>query len=329
MIHSNFFRRRVNYLATLRQTIGPALIPLVYSTVILRDENGAILFHHRPDFDIWGLPGGILEIGESPAGCARREALEETGLRTEPVRLTAVLSSPRHNILYPNGDRVQQISFYFESRITGGSLRPDRNETSRLAFFPREDLPATLPWYATVLRMNSGVEVFFDPPECLTPQPSPDHPPESTWAFLRAHVGPLPLVLPGATAVIRHGDGRILLVRRVDTGLWILPGGLLELGESLAGTVIRETEEETGLRIEPLRVRGIFGGHRVVYPQGDTLYPISTWFECAIRSGSLRPDGGEVDRAEFFDPAGLPDMVPGLRERLEKLLASPREAVFN
>ena len=137
----------MDYLASLRNRIGAALIPLVYSTVILRDESGRILFHHRPDFNIWGLPGGILEVGESPAECARREAFEETGLRVEPVRLTAVLSSPRHNIRYPNGDRVQQITFFFESRIVGGSLRPE-DESSRLAFFAAGNSPDTLPWYS-------------------------------------------------------------------------------------------------------------------------------------------------------------------------------------
>ncbi len=328
----------MDYLTSLRQKTGPALIPLVYSTVIIRDETGRILFHHRPDFGLWGLPGGILEAGESPAECARREALEETGLQIEPVRLTAVLSGPEYNILYPNGDRVQQTSFYFESRITGGSLRPDRDETSRLAFFSRGDLPRTLPWYAAALERNGAGEPFFDPPEFVNGESSPDpsvlsesgrapHPP--TWAFLRSCVGALPLILPGATALIRDEAGRMLLVRRIDSGLWMFPGGLLELGESLAGTAIRETREETGLQIQPLRIRGIFGGHRVVYPQGDVLYPISTWFECVLRSGSLQADADEVDRAEFFAPADFPKMVPGVRERWEKILASPRTAVFN
>jgi ADP-ribose pyrophosphatase YjhB (NUDIX family) len=329
----------VDYLTSLRQKTGPALIPLVYSTVILRDETGRILFHHRPDFGLWGLPGGILEAGESPADCARREALEETGLQIEPLRLTAVLSSPKHNILYPNGDRVQQISFYFESRITGGALRPDRDETTQLAFFTRGKLPRTLPWYTAVLNLDGGGEAFFDPPEFFAPSSSPDAsiesesksgrtPPQPTWAFLRSRAGSLPLILPGATALIRDDAGRMLLVRRMDSGLWMFPGGLLELGESLAGTVIRETREETGLRVEPLRIRGIFGGHRVVYPQGDVLYPVSTWFECALRAGTLRADMDEVDRAEFFTPEDFPEMVPGVRERWEKLRASPRSAVF-
>jgi hypothetical protein len=66
-----------------------------------------------------------------------------------------------------------------------------------------------------------------------------------------------------------------------------------------------------------------------VYPQGDVLYPISTWFECSILSGSIRADAEEVDRAEFFAPADFPEMVPGVRGRWEKILASPRAAVFN
>jgi ADP-ribose pyrophosphatase YjhB (NUDIX family) len=327
----------VDYLTSLRQKIGPILVPLVYSTVLVRNESGRILFHHRPDFNLWGLPGGILEIGESPADCARREAYEETGLRVEPLRLTAVLSSPKHNIRYPNGDLVQQITFFFESQIAGGSLRPEQGESSHLAFFSMEDLPVTLPWYLEALKKRGHDDPFFDPPEFIQQEASRDftaasegnHPsPEPTWAFLRSRVGSMPLVLPGSTALIRDERGWILLVRRIDSGLWSFPGGLLELGESLAGTAIRETEEETGLRIEPRRIRGIFGGHRVVFPGGDTIYPISTWFECGIRSGSLRPDSKEVDRAEFIDPADLPDMIAGVRERWMQVLESPHAAVF-
>jgi ADP-ribose pyrophosphatase YjhB (NUDIX family) len=321
----------MDYLTSLRRKIGPDRIPLVYSTVILRDGAGRTLFHYRSDFDRWGLPGGILEIGESPADCARRETLEETGLLAEPVRLTAVLSSPKYDIRYPNGDRVQQISFCFESRITGGSLRPEEGETLLPAFFAPENHPATLPWYSAVLEKTGGKVPYFDPPEFFAPGKSRADSGlsrASTWAFLRSRVGSLPLVLPGAAALVRDEGERILLVRRIDTGRWVFPGGLLELGENLAGTAVRETEEETGLRIEPLRIRGVFGGHRVVYPSGDTLYPIATWFECRIRSGSLHPDGTEVDRAEFFDPAELPEMIPGVREHWRQVLESPRKAVF-
>jgi 8-oxo-dGTP diphosphatase len=316
----------MNYIEGLRSRVGRALIPLAYSTVLAGDENGRILFQRRSDFGVWGLPGGILEPGESPAVCARREALEETGWSVRPIRLTAVLSSPRHTILYPNGDRVQQITFFFECAIDGGSSRADGNESSALAFFSPPDFPPTLPWYRLALEKRIGREPFFDPPEFSSPQPGFSE--SSTWSALRTRVGSAPLILPGATALIRDPRGLVLLVRRMDSGLWSLPGGLLELGESLAGTVIRETEEETGLRVEPARIRGVFGGHRVVFPNGDILYPIATWFECDPRPGSPRPDGREISETSFFDTSDLPEMVSGVKDRLLALLASPNEAIF-
>jgi ADP-ribose pyrophosphatase YjhB (NUDIX family) len=317
----------MGYLESLRGSIGSALIPLAYSTALVRDENGRMLFQRRSDFGVWGLPGGILEFGESPADCAMREAHEETGLSVRPLRLTSVLSSPRHNILYPNGDRVQQITFYFECSIEGGSLHTGGRESSALAFFPPDDFPPTLAWYRLALEKRDTLEPFFDPPEFSSPRPGSSE--SSTWSALRDRVGSAPLILPGATALIRDPHGRVLLVRRMDSGLWSLPGGLLELGESLAGTVMRETEEETGLQVEPIRIRGVFGGHRVVFPGGDVLFPIATWFECGICSGTQRPDGDEISRTEFFETSNLPEMIPGVKERLQTVLDSPGSAVFH
>ncbi len=315
----------MGYLEGLRRQVGHGLIPLVYSTVLIADGQGRILFQRRKDFGVWGLPGGLLEVEESPADCAVREAREETGLAVRPIRLTAVLSSPRYEILYPNGDCVQQITFYFECSIQGGSLVAGGEETSALEFFPLGNFPPTLPWYQLALEQRNSGKPFFDPPEFPAPVTGT---PSSTWAALRGRIGTAPLILPGATALIRDPHGRVLLVRRTDSGLWSMPGGLLELGESLAGTLIRETEEETGLRVEPARIRGVFGGHRVIFPGGDVLYPIATWFECAHSSGSPRPDGVEISRTEYFEPANLPEMVSGVKERLLAVLASPDNVIF-
>jgi 8-oxo-dGTP diphosphatase len=317
----------MGYLEGLRRQVGPGLIPLVYSTALIEDEQGRILFQRRKDFDVWGLPGGILETGESPADCVVREAREETGLAVRPKRLRAVLSSPRHEIRYPNGDRVQQITFTFGCSIEGGSLAAGAEETSALEFFSPENFPPTLPWYQTALEKRNSIWPFFDPPVFSSPGKGAAS--ASTWAAIRARIGSAPLILPGATSLIRDPQGRVLLVRRKDSGLWSMPGGLLELGESLAGTVIRETREETALRVEPTRIRAVFGGHRVVFPGGDVLYPIATWFECALHSGSPRPDGVEISRLDLFNPARLPKMVPGVQARLQAVLASPDAAVFS
>ncbi len=315
----------MNYLTWLRSKVGHSLIPLVYATGLVRDADRRILFQHRTDFPCWGLPGGVLEPGESPTACLRREVHEETGLEVNPVRLAAVLSDPRHTVRYPNDDLVQQVTFFFECAVVGGTMPEATQESSALSFFPPGEIPTTLPWYRLAVECLDQDHTYFDPPDFSAAPPSGI----STWSALRRQTGPEPLILPGASAYIRDEGGRVLLARRRDSGLWILPGGLLELGENLGDCAVRETREETGLDVEPLGVRGVFGGHRVDFPGGDILFPIATWFDCRIGSGVIRPDGEEIDQVEFHSVDRLPTLVAGLEERLRKARSPSHAPVFN
>jgi mutator protein MutT len=67
---------------------------------------------------------------------------------------------------------------------------------------------------------------------------------------------PTPLVV-GDAAVI-DDDGQILLIRRADNGLWAMPGGAIEVGETPAEGVVREALEETGVRCRPTALVGVF-----------------------------------------------------------------------
>jgi 8-oxo-dGTP diphosphatase len=58
--------------------------------------------------------------------------------------------------------------------------------------------------------------------------------------------------------VITNNDGRVLVVQRRDTGKWEIPGGILELDESIHAGLRREVEEETGLRVEPEHLTGVY-----------------------------------------------------------------------
>ena len=109
-----------NYIHWLRSKIGSRKTLLAYATALIRDDEGRLLFQRRSDFDWWGLPGGVLEIGESFAACAQREALEETGYHVEPTRLIGLYCAPHWDVRYPNGDEVQQFTVALECRITGG-----------------------------------------------------------------------------------------------------------------------------------------------------------------------------------------------------------------
>jgi 8-oxo-dGTP diphosphatase len=308
------------YLEWLRRNVGHHLIPLVSATALIRDDAGRILFQHRADFRDawWGLPGGLLEPGETPEACIQREVLEEVGLSVEVRRLTGVYSSPRYNVTYPNGDQVQQVTLCYECRIGGGSLNPDGREVLDLQFFDPKDLPPRPLWYADMLdhALNDLPTSYFDPPE-----QQPVNTPFSDLFSVRRVVGAAALVWPGASAGVLDEHGRILLQYRADIGVWALPAGSLHVGETLAQTAIRETEEETGLKVEPTRLLSIYAGSGFTYPNGDQLFPVAGLFACRVIAGELRADGHEALEVGFFAPDELPPIWPRMRARVQQVLA--------
>lgn len=115
------------------------------------------------------------------------------------------------------------------------------------------------------------------------------------------YLNPVPSV-----AAILVEDGRILLVKRSiepGRGRWSLPGGFIELGESVADAARREVEEETGLRCCPL---GVLDAQSVLSGfYGDILVVCCP---AEIIGGELIP-GGDADEARFFDWNSLPDLA--------------------
>src|SRR5262249_13715290 len=99
-------------------------------------------------------------------------------------------------------------------------------------------------------------------------------------ARLRAQVGQQLLVLPSVTAAVRDDAGRLLLVRHSNGGVWVAPGGSLEPDELPADAVVRETWEETGLLVEPVRLTGVYAGpeFRVRYANGDEVTYVMSVF---------------------------------------------------
>jgi 8-oxo-dGTP diphosphatase len=133
---------------------------------------------------------------------------------------------------------------------------------------------------------------------------------------LRAHLGHDLLLLPGAGAVVRDDEGRILLLRRADTGQWAMPAGMIEPGEQPADAIVREIHEETGVRAEVERVGGV-ATHHSVYPNGDRCQYLVVWFRCRAVGGTPRPDGEESLEVAWFAPDALPPLSEGARLRIE------------
>ena len=130
-----------SYITWLRSRIGTRKILLAYASVVLRDDTGRILLQKRTDFKVWGLPGGILEPGESILECARRELKEEANAEAGELSLVGVYTDPAFDAVYPNGDAVQQFTLCFQGRWKGGELLPDGTETSALQFFAPQEIP--------------------------------------------------------------------------------------------------------------------------------------------------------------------------------------------
>ncbi|MDJ0868012.1 MAG: NUDIX domain-containing protein [Myxococcota bacterium] len=124
---------------------------------------------------------------------------------------------------------------------------------------------------------------------------------------LRERVGHELLELPSATALIFDERGRVLLVHHADTGRWTTPGGAIEPLETPADAVVREAWEETGLRVEPVRVLGVYGGPEFVvrYSNGDETSYLNVVFECRVTGGEARPDGEETLALRWVGPDEL------------------------
>jgi 8-oxo-dGTP diphosphatase len=109
-----------------------------------------------------------------------------------------------------------------------------------------------------------------------------------------------------AAAVVNE-QGKVLAIRRPDNGHWEPPGGVLELDESIHEGLIREVQEETGLRVEPERLTGVYKNMR----RGI----VALVFRCHVASGWPRT-GAEATEIRWLDPeevAGLMDEAYAVR----------------
>lgn len=113
--------------------------------VVVLDSRQWILLEKRSDCEMWGLPGGRIEPGESVEKAAVREVYEETGLTVEITRLLGVYSEPESRIVtfLDNGDVVHLIDVLLEAKIISGELSIS-SESQDLQFFAPTALPSDI-----------------------------------------------------------------------------------------------------------------------------------------------------------------------------------------
>jgi len=137
-------------------------------------------------------------------------------------------------------------------------------------------------------------------------------------------------LVPAASAIVPDDGGKILLQRRTDNGLWALPGGGMELGESIRDTAVREVHEETGLSVRPLYIVGVYSDPRHVfaYDDGEVRQEYSVCLACEVVSGTLRISD-ESTELGWFSPSEVEGLAmhPRIRVRITDYLAGERGAI--
>ncbi|MET9642773.1 NUDIX hydrolase [Streptomyces syringium] len=120
---------------------------VVAASAVVTDAHGRILLQRRRDNDLWALPGGGMDLGDSLPGAAVREVKEETGLDVEITGLVGTYTDPRHVIAYSDGEVRRQFNVCFTARITGGELTIS-DESTEVRFVEAGELGA-LPMHHT------------------------------------------------------------------------------------------------------------------------------------------------------------------------------------
>jgi ADP-ribose pyrophosphatase YjhB (NUDIX family) len=112
-------------------------------------------------------------------------------------------------------------------------------------------------------------------------------------------------------AIVHDDEGRILLVQRADSGVWLYPTGWADVGYSASEVVVKEVLEETGIECRPERLIAVLDGLRI----GFTRIPFySIVFLCRATGGVLTPHPLETADVGWFTEDTLPPMTVGLSQ---------------
>ncbi|MBI9014679.1 MAG: NUDIX hydrolase [Clostridiales bacterium] len=135
---------------------------------------------------------------------------------------------------------------------------------------------------------------------------------------LRQYIGTQPIIMCGANIIIENEKDEILLHHRTDRDWWGLPGGAMELGESLEETAIREAYEEVNLKCENLKLFNVYSGEELYYkyPDGNEVYNVTATYICKDYKGEIVVEQTEGRDARFFRleniPTNLSDPIRGI-----------------
>jgi len=121
-------------------------------------------------------------------------------------------------------------------------------------------------------------------------------------------VGDKMVMLNSTAVILTNKKNQILLQKRSDNGFWGLPGGLLELDETIEEGAIREVKEETNLDIVITKFIGVFVNPLVIWRKHDKAKVICFGFVGDVLSGELQMNDDESLELRYFDLEAIPKL---------------------
>lgn len=117
-------------------------------------------------------------------------------------------------------------------------------------------------------------------------------------------------MVPSVNVVVADDAGRILLIRRTDNGNWAVPGGAIDLGESMIDAAVRETQEETGIDCEITGLVGIFTDprHVIHYTSNDEVRQEFSIMLTGRAVGGQPTPSNETSEVRWIEPKRLPEL---------------------
>ncbi|MFI7119677.1 NUDIX hydrolase [Amycolatopsis sp. NPDC049868] len=131
-------------------------------SAFIQDDEGRILMIRRTDNDLYSIPGGQLELGETLSEAAVREVREETGIECEVTGVIGLYSNPNHVIAYDDGEVRQEFSICFRAKLLGGNLRIS-NESREVLWVSRDALAQLKTHPSIRLRIGHAVQLRNEP----------------------------------------------------------------------------------------------------------------------------------------------------------------------
>lgn len=187
---------------------------------------------------------------------------------------------------------------------------------ARALYTPKPRGVSTIQPAPTPSKAGGPAKHSASPPQSPGPRAAraggePPPAPEASAARTRYYASDPARVGLSVSAVVWRGAprGALLLMRRSDNGLWGLPGGYVERGESVAEAAAREVREETGAHVHVGRLLGVYSDPAVqviAYPDGERVQAVNLCFEAQLLAEGAATTPEESLETGYFPPGALP-----------------------